>query len=51
MLAETYICISSLFAGGPDEAVRQPEERGDRHQEPQVVRPDRVDCRLPEEGG
>ena len=35
--------------GGPDEAVRQPEERGHRHQEPQVVRTDGVDRRLPEE--
>ena len=39
-----------MFAGWPDEEVRKPEERRDRHQEPQVVRTDRVDRSLPEEG-
>ena len=37
-------------AGGPDQAVRQPEERGERHQEPPLVQSDGLDFRLPEEG-
>ena len=37
-------------AGGPDEALRQPEERGERHQDSQVVRRHRLDRHLPEEG-
>ena len=37
-------------AGGPDQALRQPQERRQRHQGPQVVLHHRLDCHLPEKG-
>ena len=36
--------------GGPDEAVRKPQERCQRHQESQVVSEHRLDRHLPEKG-
>lgn len=37
-------------AGGPDQAFREPQERSERYQEPQVVRYHRLDRHLPEKG-
>ena len=37
-------------AGGPDQALRQPEERRQRHQKPQVVLHHRLDRHLPAQG-
>lgn len=36
--------------GGPDQALRKPAQRSQRHQGPQVVRHHWLDCHLPEEG-
>lgn len=41
---------AELASGGPDQALWQPQERGQRHQEPQVVRHHRLDRHL-QEGG
>lgn len=42
--------VKKPAAGGPDKTLRQPEERSQRHQGPQMVCHDRLDRNLREKG-
>lgn len=42
--------VEKFAAGGSDQALRQPQEWGQRYQGSQVVCHHRLDCHLPEKG-